>query len=67
MQESLDGHLQFNIPFLARRLNEISDKAKALDPLRNLPLAFFGASTGAFAASLCNLSRADTRRRRCCD
>jgi dienelactone hydrolase len=49
-KDSLDGHLRFNIPFLARRLNEISDKAKALDQVRNLPLAFFGASTGGGAA-----------------
>jgi pimeloyl-ACP methyl ester carboxylesterase len=44
--------LRFDIGLLARRLTAITDWIATQDPLRQLPLAYFGASTGA-AAALC--------------
>jgi putative phosphoribosyl transferase len=54
-EERLDaptGHLRFDIEFLARRLVGATDWLAEQASTRDLPLAYFGASTGA-AAALC--------------
>jgi putative phosphoribosyl transferase len=48
--ESGDGTLVFNIPLLAERLLAAADWLGAQPGARDLPLGFFGASTGAAAA-----------------
>jgi putative phosphoribosyl transferase len=49
-QDSITRELRFNIPFLATRLLAATDWAVKQPGLENLPIAFFGASTGAAAA-----------------
>ncbi|MDE2489380.1 MAG: alpha/beta hydrolase [Elusimicrobia bacterium] len=52
-EEELDdatAELRFDIPFLARRLSSASDWLKSRPQTRDLPLGYFGASTGAAAA-----------------
>jgi putative phosphoribosyl transferase len=52
-EESADaatGHFRFDIPRLARRLEEIVDWTKAQDDLKGFAAGLFGASTGAGAA-----------------
>lgn len=59
-EEALDferGHLRFDIAFLAGRLLAATDWALRQDPLRDLPLGYFGASTGAAAALLAAAER----------
>lgn len=54
-EEALDqvqGHLRFDIRFLAERLLAATDWVKDQDPSGRLPLGYFGASTGAAAALL---------------
>lgn len=48
--ESQDPRLVFDIPFLAERLAEATRWAQTDPRTRNLPLGYFGASTGAGAA-----------------
>lgn len=43
-------HLRFDIPLLAKRLIEATRWMRAQEEARNLPLCYFGASTGAAAA-----------------
>lgn len=52
-EESVDahtGHLRFDIPFLARRLTAAAEWSRREEGLRQLPVGFFGASTGGGAA-----------------
>jgi putative phosphoribosyl transferase len=52
-EESLDRQtteLRFNIPLLTRRLLQVTDWTGMLPDLRELPLGYFGSSTGAAAA-----------------
>lgn len=48
--ETATGHLRFNIDFLGVRLVAITDWVLAHSDMRDLPLGYFGASTGAAAA-----------------
>ena len=64
-EEALDleqGHLRFDIAFLAGRLLAATDWLKRQDSVRGLPLAYFGASTGAAAALLAAAERGDAVR-----
>lgn len=47
-----DEHVEnrFNIPLLANRLSEITAQVAAMDEFREVPVGFFGASTGAASA-----------------
>lgn len=45
-----DAHLRFDIGFLARRLEVATDWALRDTSVRDLPIGYFGASTGAAAA-----------------
>jgi putative phosphoribosyl transferase len=49
-QESLRRELVFNVELLARRLEAVTRWASGEPRLRELPIAYFGASTGAAAA-----------------
>ena len=49
-EEDLDYQTRFNIPLLTRRLLAVTHWAKADDLTKNLPIGYFGASTGAAAA-----------------
>jgi dienelactone hydrolase len=52
-EERLDagtGRFRFDVPLLAARLVAVSRWARGMQPTARLPLAFFGASTGAAAA-----------------
>lgn len=44
------GEFRFNISFLAKRLRLATDWASTFEPIKNLSLGYFGASTGAAAA-----------------
>jgi putative phosphoribosyl transferase len=48
--EAHTGHLRFDIPLLAQRLADITAYLATLAETRDLPLGYFGASTGAAAA-----------------
>jgi putative phosphoribosyl transferase len=48
--QSMTGELRFDVPFLAARLRAAAEWAAGLPALRDLPLGYFGASTGAAAA-----------------
>ena len=53
MEEQLDqrsGSFRFDIPMLTRRVVELIDWARSYDLVATLPIALFGASTGAAAA-----------------
>ena len=50
LADAKDGHLRFNIAFLARRLVAVSQWLAAAPRTRSLGLGYFGASTGAAAA-----------------
>lgn len=49
-EDAVRGHLRFNIDFLAQRLMAATLWARKASPGSLLPLAYFGASTGAAAA-----------------
>lgn len=51
-EDSETGALRFNIPFLAYRFLEATDWLSQNPRTRDLPLGYFGASTGAAAALL---------------
>jgi putative phosphoribosyl transferase len=64
-EEALDleqGHLRFDIAFLARRLLAATDWVRRQHPVRGLPLGYFGASTGAAAALLAAAERGEAIR-----
>jgi dienelactone hydrolase len=59
-EEEIDdatAELRFDIPFLARRLEAVTDWLKKQPEIRKLPLGYFGASTGAAAALLAAAAR----------
>jgi dienelactone hydrolase len=57
-EDAYTGHLRFDIGFLAKRLNEITDKLTTARPeLLKKRLGFFGASTGGGAAILAAVER----------
>jgi len=51
-QDAVDSQLRFDIPFLASRLASVTRWALGHGRARQLPLGYFGASTGAAAALL---------------
>lgn len=53
------AELRFDIPFLARRLDAISNRLRTGAETRRLSLGYFGASTGAAAALVAAASRPD--------
>lgn len=61
-EEELDSRtasLRFDISLLARRVDIATDWCKRDDRLRGMPIAYFGASTGAAAALLAAANRDD--------
>jgi pimeloyl-ACP methyl ester carboxylesterase len=50
-RDEIDAHLRFDIPLLASRLVEVTDRMRQSGPGKELSIGYFGASTGA-AASL---------------
>ena len=59
-EEALDleqGHLRFDIPFLARRLLAVTEWVEQQESVRRLAIGYFGASTGAAAALLAAAER----------
>ncbi|HEY9723478.1 MAG TPA: alpha/beta family hydrolase [Oscillatoriaceae cyanobacterium] len=49
-EDEWTGHLRFNIPMLANRLTDATDWVLAQPETRELPIGYFGASTGGGAA-----------------
>jgi putative phosphoribosyl transferase len=49
-EDSVTGHLRFDIPFQTERLLGATDYVRENQLTRNLPIGYFGASTGAAAA-----------------
>jgi putative phosphoribosyl transferase len=61
-EENIDqhtGHLRFNIPFLADRLITATDWLTETPETRDLPIGYFGASTGAAAALVAAADRTE--------
>ena len=56
VDQSTRGY-RFNIPLLGRRLVEVTDWSQAAPAVRGLPIALFGASTGAAAAVIAAADR----------
>ena len=56
-EDELTAVHRFNIPLLGARVVAAVDWAQARDDLRRLPMAFFGASTGAAAALIAAADR----------
>jgi pimeloyl-ACP methyl ester carboxylesterase len=61
-KDELTGEFRFDIPLLGRRVTSAADWAQGRADLRGLPLAFFGASTGAAAALIAAAERPDLTR-----
>ena len=57
--DAVDGHLRFDIPFLATRLEGAIDWVSVEPPTRTLKVGAFGASTGAGAALVAAAERPD--------
>jgi dienelactone hydrolase len=55
--DRVSGHLRFNIPLLGQRLVVLIEWARQQPALRELPIALFGASTGAAAALVAAAAR----------
>ncbi|HVU02567.1 MAG TPA: hypothetical protein VHE30_12485 [Polyangiaceae bacterium] len=55
--DAIDGHLRFDIPFLARRLGVATDFVRDSELTRSLRCGYFGASTGAAAALVAAAAR----------
>jgi len=59
-EERYTRHLRFDIRLLAQRLVAATDWAMNEPPLRDLPIGYFGASTGAAAALVASVARPNT-------
>jgi pimeloyl-ACP methyl ester carboxylesterase len=57
--DAVDARFRFDIPLLARRLIGSTDWARRQAETRELPIGYFGASTGAAAALVAAAERAD--------
>jgi pimeloyl-ACP methyl ester carboxylesterase len=55
--DAIDARFRFDIPLLARRLGEATDDIVQHEALRQLPIGYFGASTGAAAALIAAAER----------
>jgi len=49
-EERWTAHIRFNIPLLAKRLVDVTEWIRENPNTKNLPIGYFGASTGAAAA-----------------
>jgi dienelactone hydrolase len=49
-EDSYSGHLRFNIGFLAERLVAATKWVRSREPLQEVPIGYFGSSTGGAAA-----------------
>ena len=58
--DAIDARLRFNIPLLAARLVTVTDWMGKSGRAGGLPIAYFGASTGAAAALIAAAARPDT-------
>jgi putative phosphoribosyl transferase len=58
-QDTIDAHLRFDIDLLARRLVAATDWVRRHGETRQLRIGYFGASTGAAAALIAAVERAD--------
>lgn len=61
-EEAIDAYsakLRFDIPMLTNRLIEVTDWCKSQKTIKNLPIAYYGASTGAGAALIASARRGD--------
>jgi putative phosphoribosyl transferase len=58
-EDSISGHLRFDIPLLARRLTAATDWVSREPATRGLPVGYFGASTGGGAALVAAAERPD--------
>ncbi len=56
-EDEVTGQHRFDIPLLGRRVTGAADWAQGREDLRRLPVAFFGASTGAAAALIAAAER----------
>ena len=61
-EDEVTGQYRFDIPLLGRRVTGAADWAHGRADLYRLPLAFFGASTGAAAALIAAAERPDLTR-----
>ena len=61
-QEEVTGELRFDIDLLARRLSAATDWVLRENATRDLPIGYFGASTGAAAALIGAAERSDVVR-----
>src|SRR5690606_1611764 len=59
-EDAIDARLRFNIPLLAARLVKVTDWMGRSGRAGGLPIAYFGASTGAAAALIAAAARPDT-------
>jgi dienelactone hydrolase len=59
-RDEVTARFRFNIPLLAERLGGASDWVRAQPALRDFPLGYFGASTGAAAALVAAATRPGT-------
>lgn len=59
-EDAIDARLRFNIPLLAARLVTVTDWMGKSGRAGGLPIAYFGASTGAAAALMAAAARPDT-------
>jgi putative phosphoribosyl transferase len=57
--DAVDAHLRFDIDLLARRLVAATDWVRTQSETRNLRMGYFGASTGAAAALIAAVERAE--------
>ena len=57
--DAVTGHLRFDIPFLASRLTGAADWIREQPETRELPLGYFGASTGGGAALVAAAAQSD--------
>jgi pimeloyl-ACP methyl ester carboxylesterase len=56
-RDAIDGHLRFDIPLLASRLGEVTDRIRQSGLEKRLSIGYFGASTGAAAALIAAADR----------
>jgi putative phosphoribosyl transferase len=56
-EDALDAHLRFDIDLLAQRLVQVTDWLRSRPVLNELPIGYFGASTGAAAALIAAAER----------
>lgn len=61
-EDRFSTRLHFNIPMLATRLGAVTEWVSALPETHDLPLGYFGASTGAAAALISAAEHPDTVR-----